>query len=285
MYCQRRRAHAVPVVLSLRTRPSESLPHTPARRTLGPVARSAGSFVVRASVLSAVVALLLVGLPGPVAAQVADAAGALAVARAFNAAWNAHDLGGVMALLGPDPVVRQSAPVLTGYDQGMGTADTYGVPAEVEYRAADSGHDPIVLAAGTAEVRAWVAALFAAHHRVEVRSYHAASGQASWDYRAFADPYQQVPGVGPTEGTVTATVQGGTIAALTIASDPASIQRRQTAFATAVADAPPRAAEAAAARPSTQERGARQIGPWIIALALSLAGVVALAMFQRPSPP
>ena len=48
-----------------------------------------------------------------------------------------------------------------------------------------------------------------------------------WSYRAFADPYQLVPGVSPTEGDAEAVVRGGRITRLTLVVSPASVQRQQ----------------------------------------------------------
>jgi hypothetical protein len=221
---------------------------------------------------------VLVSCPAP-AAQEADP---VALAEAFNAAWNAHDIEAVMALLGDRPTVEQVAPAVTGYDQSLATADTYGVPLPLASDVGATGQDPAVLLTGQEAVRQWIASLFARRHRVDAGNYQVAPDRVTWSYRASADPYQQTPGVGPTEGTVTATVHAGRFTTLAITADPGSVQRRELAVAAARRRTP--AATGDPAVPAgVPQRGTPSVGPWILALGLSLVAVVVLALFKRPA--
>ena len=80
---------------------------------------------------------------------------------------------------------------------------------------------------GRPQIAAWAAAHFKDHHRFVVGPPRAAGDTVSWRYREFVDPFQLVPGVGPTEGEAEAVVRGGRITRLTLAVSPASVQRQR----------------------------------------------------------
>jgi hypothetical protein len=233
-----------------------------------------GRCLAAALLAAAVVAALAVSPPQiPAQDPAADLA---AVARAFNTTWNTHDADAVLAFFADTPVIRQASPVLAGYDEYVATVDTYGVAMAVSYARIGGGQDPIVLATGRTDVRQWVEGLFAANHRLETANYQVSGDQVTWTYRAFADPYQQVPHIGPSEGAVSAVLHQGKIVSLTITADPASVRMRQAEVATAVAYGVQQRSI-----PSAAARSAASPGPWIAAVVLSLLGVVGLAMLKR----
>ena len=63
--------------------------------------------VVRRAALPVLALALGLAAPGRSAAQAPPAPEPVRVAEAFTAAWNAHDLPAVLALLAPDAVVRE----------------------------------------------------------------------------------------------------------------------------------------------------------------------------------
>jgi hypothetical protein len=157
-------------------------------------------------------------------------------AQAYDAAWNAHDLEGVLAFFAPAAVVRQpaaSAGVGNG-ERHVTVADVYGLAVDPWNGAPTETTEMVVLAADPAQVRSWVRLLFERRHRVEATGYRASGETVSWDFRAYADPYQTVRGVGPTEGTAEAVVRAGHITTLTTASTPESVRRREAAMAAAL---------------------------------------------------
>jgi hypothetical protein len=176
--------------------------------------------------------------PLPLQAQEADRVG---VARAFNAAWNAHDVEGVVAVFAPGATIRQTHTrfVVDGPGEGapdpqawhyQATEDTYGAGERSLAGAQDVGGWPrgeVVWATGTARIRAWVPWFVAARHRIEASAYQAEGDTVTWRYRAFADPYQQIVGVEPAEGTARVVVHAGRITAFTFDTDEATAARRQ----------------------------------------------------------
>ena len=150
-----------------------------------------------------------------------------AVAQAFGAAWNAHDLEAVLAGFAPDAVVRerQGAVPLHVWD----TRDPQVVRAYLAgaFDPNDDNAGILTWAMGHQEIAAWAVAHFARRHRFGAGPYRAAGDTVGWPYREFVDPYQRLPGVDPTEGTAEAEVRGGVITRLTLVQSPASVQRRR----------------------------------------------------------
>jgi hypothetical protein len=216
-----------------------------------------------------------------------------AVAWALNAAWNAHDVEGLVALFAPDAEVWQTRVVLVAADSSeaaLAIEDVYGAGqgALADTLAARNGPQGEVLwAAGTPRIRAWLLGLFAAGHRVEASAYEADGDSVAWRFRAFADPYQRFPGVEPTEGTARLAVHDGRVAALTFGTERHTVTRRTRQF-DAATQAATRAriavTRSAPPRPATPSR--RGAGPAAAApagpaggLPLSLVGAAALGSF------
>ena len=114
-----------------------------------------------------------------------------------------------------------------------------------------------------------------------------------WSYRAFDDPAQRLPGVGPLEGDAEAVVRGGRITVLTLVVSPESVQRQQGEEGAVLARA---AAHRGAAprpewpgvpprRPPREPAAEPAAGAWAVALgglALLAAATGALRRRRRP---
>ena len=145
---------------------------------------------------------------------------------------------------------------------------------------------------GHRQIAAWAAARFAQRHRFAAGQHRAAGGTVGWPYREFVDPFQLVPGVGPTVGAAEAVVRGGRITVLSLIQSPESLQRRWGEVDAAGArTAATRRAAPLADGPSVQPRGPQ--GPaaeptdaaWPLALgglALLAGGTVALRRRRLP---
>ena len=84
-------------------------------------------------------------------------------------------------------------------------------------------------------------------------------------------------------GTDELVLQGGRIARYTRTPDPAAVEAvRRALLAAAEARATQVSAAAQPAARDTQARRTPSSGPWLMALGLSLAGVVLLALLKRP---
>ena len=246
-------------------------------------------------------AVLGLAVAGALAAGTGVAAAApesalIASARAFTAAWNAHDLDAVLALFAPDAVVRVrrgAVPpeVWDSRDPQVVRAYQDGADAGANY---DAGG--FVWATGRSQIAAWAAAHFKEHHRFAAGPPRAAGGTVGWPYRAFVDPYQLLPGVGPTEGDAEAVVRGGRIATLTLVESSASVRRRggeaDAGFARAMATrraAPYWDEPAGVSVPPGGPRGAaRAAEPTPVGWPLALGGLGLLAAgaaAQRPRRP
>ena len=187
----------------------------------------------------------------------------VAFAQAFNATWNAHDVEAVLAFFAPDAVVQQPA-ASAGIDGGGSHAtvrDVYGVAFDAWDDPPAERHGMVEWAADPTARRAWVQRLLRRNHRVAATDYRARGERVRWTFRAFADPYQTLPGVGPTDGTAQAVVRAGHIATLVTAPEPASVRQREEAVlaadAAGTARSVARATQAASAAPPP-ERPATQ---------------------------
>jgi len=209
---------------------------------------------------------LWLAFPQPLHAQGATL---VAVAAAFTAAWNAHDVEGVLAGFAPGAEVRQTGVVLVpagdGSPTGLAVEDVYGTGpwALAEATGARDGTESEVLwATGLPEIRVWLARLFAADHRIEASGYVVEGDTVIWRYRAFAAPSQRVAGAAPAEGTARLVVRAGRILALVVASDPATVARRARQLGAAL-DARLAAAPwpGGPVRPATAGRAAAADGP------------------------
>ena len=155
----------------------------------------------------------------------------VAVAEAYTAAWNAHDLPAVLALFAPDAVVRErwgAVPPAVWDTRDPQVVRDYLEGAHDAHDGSRTGSTPghLVWVTGHQEIAAWAALAFARRHRIAVGLPRAAGDTAGWPYREFADPYQLLPGVGPTEGDAEAVLRGGRITVLTLIVSPASVQRQ-----------------------------------------------------------
>jgi hypothetical protein len=265
-----------------------------------PGAGRRGRLPARPALLVLTLALgLALGLVAPrrSAAQVAPPApppGAdpVALATALNAAWNAGQVEGVVALFAEEATVRQRDAEIEGSGPNVAVRDRYGVAHTYIGEPPPGDGRVVTWAAGAPEVRAWARPLLADGHRVEAAGYRTSGdgATATWDYAATTAATRRLPGVGPTAGTAELTVRGGRIVSLTLTSDRASVAARQASLRRAAAAAAARAAQATAVAdsgvlrrtPDTQGRGAPAVGPWLVAAALALAGVVVLAALKRP---
>ena len=83
-----------------------------------------------------------------------------------------------------------------------------------------------------------------------------------WTFRAFADPYQTLPGVGPPDGTAEAVVRAGHVTTLVTAPEPAAVRRREEAVlaagAAGTARGVARATQTAGAVPPQARTATRQ---------------------------
>ena len=233
--------------------------------------------------------------PGPPAPDL------VAVAQAFNAAWNAHDAEAVLAVFAPEAVIRQPA-ASAGGDGGGGrrvtVRDVYGAAFDAWDEPPAERRGMVTWAADPATRRVWVQRLLRRNHRVAATDYRAAGERVRWTFRAFADPYQTLPGVGPTDGTARAVVRAGRITTLVTAPEPASVRQREEAVFAAVAAGAARGVARATqtagaapsqARPATPRserpggRGASDdaIATWPLLLAGLGVGAACLATRRR----
>jgi hypothetical protein len=200
------------------------------------------------------------------------------LAAAFEAALDSGDAAGALALFAPD--------------------------AQVKERVA-------VLAAGPERVAAWVRGCLLPDIRIVPGTRRVDGAGAAWVMwdalgcyrRARPDTFTPAWDVAPADGTLAVAVAGGRISTLTIAYDPAWERRKLEAQAAPVRTAQARATQAAAAAtagaaaiatrgveathaadarlpkaPNTQDRRTPSVGPWLVALGLTLAGVLGLAL-------
>lgn len=139
-----------------------------------------------ARLLLAVAAARWLATPRPLHAQEPDL---VPFAQAYTAAWNAHDLDGVLAFFAPDAVVRarwgdvppavwdsRDPKVAHAYLAGAGTGD----------------HDNpggLVWASGPPALATWAAARFAQGRRAAAGQYCTAGGTVAWQYQQFSGPY------------------------------------------------------------------------------------------------
>jgi hypothetical protein len=196
-----------------------------------------------------------------------------------------------MAFFADDALVRQEV-----VPAGLGSPSPNTYPGRLPEREDDS-----VSLAGRAEIAPWVHDLLARHHRMDVGSHQSAGDRVSWTYQAFVDPYQQIPGVPPVEGTAQATVAAGHITSLAIFVTRASAEKRDAALAAAAAAAMARYTPGTADHPSggtqateraggappqpanTQDRTTPSPAAWGAAVVLALLAS-GLAAAIRPDP-
>jgi MYXO-CTERM domain-containing protein len=214
------------------------------------------------------------------------------LAEAFTAGWNAHDPDGVLACFAPDAIVRErwgtvppevwdshDAQVVRKYLEDSHGGDTY-----------DTGG--LTWASGQEEIAAWAAARLAQLDRFVVVGYRATGDTVTWQYQEFVDPFQRMPGIGPTEGTAEAVVHDGAIAVLTLVRSSASV-RRQRAEAAASFDRAmaTRGADTVRDGPGGRLRSPRSSGTtaeptwaaWPLALGgLALLGALVSVRRRRP---
>ena len=156
----------------------------------------------------------------------------MALATAFNAAWNAGQVEGVVALFAEEATVRQRDADIEGSGPNVAVRDRYGVAHTYIGEPPPGDGRVVTWAAGAPEVRAWARPLLADGHRVEAAGYRTSGdgATATWDYAATTAATRRLPGVGPTAGTAELTVRGGRIVSLTLTSDRASVAARQASL-------------------------------------------------------
>jgi hypothetical protein len=165
------------------------------------------------------------------------------------------------------------------------TDDIYGPSLHPTGYPFGQDGDFMIWASGTDAIEAWLGDLLRRRHAIAAANFRVVDGAATWHYWTFVDPFQQVPGVGPTEGEMAAVVRGGRIAALTVSPDPDSVRRRAQQVNAAVARGADRLTAAgrrgAASLPDPQDRRTPSAAPWLVALVASLAGLLGLALARR----
>jgi hypothetical protein len=225
---------------------------------------------------------------------------ALSVARAFDTAWNRHDLDAVVAAFAPDAVVRQATTFTSSGGGHVVVADVYG--ARLQYGV---GAEPYtvegdeVVWRGRAAIRLWAVALFALRHRADASGFTFARGpgdlgdggegderNVAWLYRAHVDFFQAIPGVPPAEGTATVTVRAGAITALALDGSVDARTRRDEAVSASLQAAGERSALAQSQVPVAVpavpavvlQAPAWQDGAWPLSLVALGVGAYALAL-------
>ena len=205
------------------------------------------------------------------------------LARAYTAAWNAHDLAAVLACFAPDAVVRERRGEVP-----PAVWDAHD-PRVVRAYLEDSRHDlndnpsALIWVTGHQEIAAWAAAAFAHRHRFVAAQYRATGDTVSWRYREFVDPFQRAPGVSPAEGEAEAVVRGGRITRLSLVQSPASVQQQRgegaAAFVRAMATGRAAPLGSGPGGPLHGPGGAPagEPGPVVWPLALSALAVLGLA--------
>jgi hypothetical protein len=216
------------------------------------------------------------------------------VARAFDAAWNAHDLQAVLACFAPDAVVRERRGEVP--PAVWDTRDPRVVRDFLEDSHDGDAYDTggLSWAMGHRQIAVWAAARFAQHHRFESARRRVASDPVGWRYREFVDPFQRLPGVGPIEGIAEAVVRGGRITRLTLVQSPASVQRQRAEVAATFDRAmATQQSSPLPDGPSVRPRGSRSEGPaaeptdsaWPLALsALAVLALATAALRRRRAP-
>jgi len=154
-----------------------------------------------------------------------EAADLVAFARAYTAAWNAHDLEAVLARFGPDAVVRRRSEEVP---EAVWDAQEQWIVDSFVDASPGAG---FAWVRGSASIRAWARDLFRLGHRTEAAEYRAEGATATWRYRDFDGPPQALHGLGPVEGTAQAEIRAGRIVRLTRVDDPASVARQRAATA------------------------------------------------------
>jgi ketosteroid isomerase-like protein len=231
--------------------------------------------------------------PGPSVAQAPPppAAAPIAVAAAYTAAWNAHDLPAVLALFAPDAVVRERRGEVPPAVWDAHDPQVVRDYLDANLISAIRGPDTFRWLTGHQEIAAWAAAAFARHHRVVAGPYHATGDTVSWRHREFADPFQLAPGVGPAEVDAEAVVRGGWTTRLSLVQSPASVEQQRREVAAALNHpAPTHAAAPRGAEPRPRLSGAPGTAEptgaaWPLVLGgLALLAAVTMALRRRRLP-
>ena len=134
---------------------------------------------------------LLVAAVAQPARALAQGQNPIAVARAFDAAMNAHDVDSALALFTDNATVHD-------VDQPPGMTDY----------------------AGKAQIREWLAFLAPEENfRIESSNYQANGNVVTYDWNVYTKVLEGI-GLAPEEGSSTATVQDGKILSYNVSSTP-----------------------------------------------------------------
>ena len=233
-------------------------------------------------------ALLLVVLagrgaaPSPAAAQataVPETAG-VAFVPAFRRAWASGDVRQVLPLFAPDAVVELR------YRDPDGPMTYQDPDGPMTYR--DGSRRGLTLRDGVAALLdAGARPDFTTAQEAPVVLGGALASGTRWTYRRPS----AVSGVPPEVGADELVLRGGRILLYARTPDGANEAARMRALGRAMATRAmpssgiPDGARPGGARgqPDTQERGAPGVGPWVLAVGVSLLAVVVLAALQRPT--
>ena len=201
-------------------------------------------------------------------------------------------LAGLLAALTAGPVTAQDAPPPPTRWPSCGRSHTAKAARDADALVAvfAEGAEISGCACPTPEaVRAtYQRGLFARDVVFEYANLRVAGDAVTYEYRIYEGD-QKAQGIPPREGTEVDTVRDGKIVAAIMHPDPASAARQDAALRAL------RARQAAAAAtathvarsgllrdlPSTQDRGSPSVGPWVLATAAALLGVLLLAAVRR----
>ena len=212
---------------------------------------------------------------GPAAAQAAEDPAVAPLLGELERAWARRDVAGVVALFAPDGIIQIDPEHPKGPDlYHAGGWRSLGVGV------------PVLLGDGTGRIdvagRQTAAIAFRGTPATLVRWGYQQAGPLGMSSPAAVSQ----PPLPPVTGTDELVLQGGRIARYTRLPDPASVEARRRALnAAAPAGNPQARAAGRPGPPDTQARGTPSSGPWLVALGLSLAGVVLLALLKRPPEP
>ena len=186
-------------------------------------------------------------------------------------AWTQRDSAGVLALFAPDGLIHidpANAKEPAVYQAGGGRPLSTGVS--------------LLMGAPTDRIDV------AGRQTAAIVFHEAAATLVRWGYQRVGITVPaaavRLPPLPPETGTDEVVIRAGRIARYTRTPDPASVEAwHRVLNAAAQAQARQPTVAGLPAPTDTQARRTPSIGPWLVALGLSLVGVVLLALFKRPT--